>query len=151
MLLYSLKATTRFHGEIRKIFCRCPLLSGAMVIYSTVFASMHSDQIIEVAFHSQSLYLTEFVKQIAWILIACLALSTLGKIFSRQHTKIFFLFSQKSGFNISCKLSPLETVCLKYQILFSVKNKKNVTNLSSAELAQRVIKARAQLFKASFA
>ena len=32
---------------------------------------------------------------------------------------IFFLFSQKVGFDISCKLSPLETTCMKCQILFS--------------------------------
>ena len=30
----------------------------------------------------------------------------------------------------------METICTKFQILFSVKNKENVTNLSSAELAQ---------------
>ena len=29
---------------------------------------------------------------------------------------------------------------MKCQILFSVKNKKNIANLSSAELAQRVVK-----------
>ena len=28
---------------------------------------------------------------------------------------------------------------MKYQILFSSKNKKDITNLSSAELAQRVV------------
>ena len=33
-------------------------------------------------------------------------LSMLGKHLSRQHFKIFFLFSQKIGFDISCKLSP---------------------------------------------
>ena len=33
-------------------------------------------------------------------------LSMLGKNFSRQHFKIFFLFSQKIGFDISSKLSP---------------------------------------------
>ena len=38
---------------------------------------------------------------------------------------------------ISCKLSPLETICMRSQILFSGKNKKNITNLSSAELARR--------------
>ena len=37
-----------------------------------------------------------------------------------------FLFSQKTGFDISCKLSPLETICMKSQILFSRKNKKKI-------------------------
>ena len=32
-----------------------------------------------------------------------------------------------------------ETICMKCQILFSGKNKKKITNLSSAELAKRVI------------
>ena len=35
-------------------------------------------------------------------------------------------FSQKTGFDISCKLSPMETVCMKCQILFSGKNKKKI-------------------------
>ena len=30
-------------------------------------------------------------------------------------------FFQKMGFDISCKLSPLETICMKCQILFSGK------------------------------
>ena len=33
-------------------------------------------------------------------------------------------FSQKTRFDISCKLSPMETVCMKYQILFSGENEK---------------------------
>ena len=54
--------------------------------------------------------------------------------------KYFFYFTQKTGFAISCKLSPLETVCMKCQILFCGKNKENIANLLSAELAQRVVK-----------
>ena len=34
----------------------------------------------------------------------------------------------------------MEIICIKCQILFSGKNKKNIINLLSAELAQRVIK-----------
>ena len=33
-----------------------------------------------------------------------------------------------------------KTICMTCQILFSVKNKKLITNLSSAELAQRGLK-----------
>ena len=62
--------------------------------------------------------------------------STLGKFFSKQHIEIFFVFSQKTGLDIVCKLSPLETTCMKCQILFSGKN---ITNLASAEFAQRVV------------
>ena len=49
-------------------------------------------------------------------------------------------FSQKTGFDIPCKLSPLETICMECQILFSGKNKKNIINVSFAELAQKVVK-----------
>ena len=56
--------------------------------------------------------------------------------------KYFSYFSQKTGFDISCKLSPLETICMKCQILFSGKNKKNINYLSSAELAKRVVKVK---------
>ena len=56
--------------------------------------------------------------------------------------KYFFsYFPQKTGFDISCKLSPVETVCMKHQILISGKNRKNI-NLLSAELAQREIKVK---------
>ena len=54
--------------------------------------------------------------------------------------KYFSYFSWKTGFVISCKLSPMETICMKCCILFSVKNKKIIINLSSAELAQRVVR-----------
>ena len=48
--------------------------------------------------------------------------------------KHFLIFSQKIGFNISCKL---ETACMKYQFLFSRENiKKLSSSLSSAELAK---------------
>ena len=50
-----------------------------------------------------------------------------------------------SGKNISCKLSPKETICMKCQILFSGKNKKNNIILSSAENAQRVVKVNKEL------
>ena len=60
--------------------------------------------------------------------------------------KYFSQFSLKSGFDISCKLSPMETICMKCQILFSGKNKKNVINLSSVELAKTVVKVKEQFF-----
>ena len=40
--------------------------------------------------------------------------------------KYFSYFSQKIGFDISCKLSPVETICIEFQSLFSGKTKKNV-------------------------
>ena len=55
--------------------------------------------------------------------------------------KYFSLFfSQKTASGISCNFfSSLESICLKGQILFSGKNKKNIINLSSAEFAHRVV------------
>ena len=35
-----------------------------------------------------------------------LTFTTLGEIFNRRHTKIFFVFFPETGSNISCKLSP---------------------------------------------
>ena len=40
---------------------------------------------------------------------------------------IFFLFLPEIGFDISCKLSPLEIICKKCQSLFLGKNKKNIS------------------------
>ena len=80
-------------------------------------------------------------------MIEALTLSTLGKIFSRQHTDFFFFFffffnfSQKTEFDFACKWSPRKTIYMKCQILFSGRSKKIITILSSAELiAQRVEK-----------
>ena len=64
--------------------------------------------------------------------------SMLGK-FSADDILIVFLFSEKTGFGISCKSSQLESICVKCQILFSRKIRKNNINLSSVELAQRVV------------
>ena len=49
-----------------------------------------------------------------------LMLSSLGKTFSRQHFEILYFF-QKTGFHISCKLSPMETVCMKCQNLWGLR------------------------------
>ena len=68
----------------------------------------------------------------------------LDKIFSRRHIEMFFLnFFEKSGFDISCKLSPLGIICMKCQNLFSGKIRK-ISCLSSAELAQRVVMVKQQ-------
>ena len=47
----------------------------------------------------------------------------------------FLIFSQKTGFDISCTLSRLEIVCMKCQILLAGKTKKVS---SSADIVQRV-------------
>ena len=60
--------------------------------------------------------------------------SVLGKFICKKKKKkkkkkkneIVFLFSQKTFFDISCKLSRKETICVERQILFSGENKKNI-------------------------
>ena len=52
---------------------------------------------------------------------------------------LFQYFSPKTDFDISCALSPIETIGMKCQIVFSRKNKKNIINLWSTELAQREV------------
>ena len=54
-----------------------------------------------------------------------LTLSSWVKISVDDILKYFSYFSQKLGFDILCKFSPYKTICMKYQILFSGKNKKN--------------------------
>ena len=47
-------------------------------------------------------------------------------------------------------ISQEETIFVKGQLLFSGKNKKNITNLLSAELAQRVVKISPSVGKSEF-
>ena len=66
---------------------------------------------------------------------------------NRRVFVMFSYFSPHTRLDISCKLSPMETVCIKYQSLSSGKNKKNIINLLSAKLAQRVqVKAKQAVF-----
>ena len=43
------------------------------------------------------------------------------------------------GFDMSCKFSLCETICLKYQILFSGKNKKKIIDLLSADFSHSTV------------
>ena len=66
------------------------------------------------------------------------------KISADKILKYFSYFSQKTGFEFSCKLSPMENGVILHDKSNPVfwKNSKNVTNLSSAEFAQRVVKVK---------
>ena len=56
-------------------------------------------------------------------------------IFSR-----FLIFSKKTGFDISSKLSPKETICMKCLVLFSGENKKKkIFMMSSAALINNIV------------
>ena len=57
-----------------------------------------------------------------------------SKICSRRHSKFFFYFLEKTSLAISCESSAKQTIHMKCQDLFSLKNKKKIKNkkLSSA-------------------
>ena len=57
---------------------------------------------------------------------------------------VFLLMTTGFGLHWIIQLDILATICMKCQFLFSVKNKKNIANLLSAELAQRVVKVKWQ-------
>ena len=69
-----------------------------------------------------------------------ITLSTLGKTSADGILKYISYFTKKTGFDISCKLSSLKAICMKCKIRFSGGKEKKSYNLSSAELAQRVVK-----------
>ena len=68
---------------------------------------------------------------VAVVVVSVSRLALWVKFSAEDILKHFSYCSQKTGFDISCKLSPMETVCMQCQILFSWKKKENI-NLSSA-------------------
>ena len=66
---------------------------------------------------------------VLWLLVilhilgyVILLISKLEKKSADNILKLFFIFYKKIGFDISCKLSsPEMTICMKCQILFSVR------------------------------
>ena len=78
-----------------------------------------------------------------------LMLSMLGKNFSRQLSEILFsYFSQKTGFDISCRLSSGDNLHEMANPIFWKKGDKNIISLSSAACAQRVLKFKHQIASA---
>ena len=69
-----------------------------------------------------------------------LTFTTLWAFSAADKLMIFFsYFSQKTGFYIACKLSPLETICIKSQTQFPGKNKNNVSKCSLLKILLRVL------------
>ena len=59
------------------------------------------------------------------ISLAVLTLSMLGKMSADDiGLFFFFFFFPNTGFGISCRLSPKETICMTCQSLFCAKNRK---------------------------
>ena len=76
-----------------------------------------------------------FSKVVAHIVIR--KIYTLHAGYKFQQTTFEIFLSYFLGFVISCKLPPLETICMKCQILFSRKNK-NIISLLSVEFAHSI-------------
>ena len=74
--------------------------------------------------NKQSLFTADHWRQFAW---------------NVKKLLIFFLLFPETGFYISCKLSPLETICTKYQILFSGKTKKIISICRLLQILSRVL------------
>ena len=96
-MLWALIRSTSFHGKVRKLFVWIPTYQ----VLPFYLVSYKLPRTLLNLHHS------------------------LGQ-FSRWQIGDIFLIFQKTGFCISCKLSPWETICMKCQILFSGKNKKNI-------------------------
>ena len=66
------------------------------------------------------------------------------KTFGGWHFGVFFLFVffffPETGFGISYEFFPVETVCVRCEDLFSMEDGEGIVDLSSAELAKRVVK-----------
>ena len=60
-------------------------------------------------------------------------LSTLLKISADDFLKHVSYFSQKTGFDIQCNLSPMGTICMKGQIVLSGKYKKKQLEMCSKD------------------
>ena len=71
--------------------------------------------------HHRNILLQNFLTQYAIIkeIIMYFAISTLGKILTRQHFETFLVF----GLDIICELTPMDTISMKRQNLFG-KNEK---------------------------
>ena len=65
-------------------------------------------------------------KYVYWLL-------TFTALWANSADDKFVIFFQKVGLDISCKLSQMETFCMKCQILFSGKNKRTNFKMLSAE------------------
>ena len=63
--------------------------------------------------------------------------SYVGITLSMLVKKMLTFFSRKYALTLCANLSPEETICMKCQSLFSEKNKKQMTDLSSTEFLRR--------------
>ena len=134
-----------FCGEIRKIFIWMFLLSRAMAVAQHQFVLVTficicflflMDSPGRWTFHT--FLILHFTTKIITI-IDIVTFTTLWANSAIDKLMIFLFSFQKTGFDISCKLSPMETICMKCQILFSVKIKKNISKCCLLKILPRVL------------
>ena len=85
------------------------------------------------------------LKQNVIHLIVYLTLSTLGKIFSRRYFVIYFLFSPENWIWQLMQIVSIGDNLHEMSDHILWKNKKNINHLSSAKIAQRVVKVTADV------
>ena len=70
---------------------------------------------------------------------------SLGYFSRRQIDDISIIFSQETGLDISCKLCPLDTICMKCQILCPGKMRKNVSVCRLLKILPRMLSIKKQV------
>ena len=115
-------------------------LSATQMIYMKcqVLFSLKNNKINFGMSSSKNLLSTSRANRLAYTFFSTALFNMLGEIFGR-HSKILFciiIFFRKTGFDISCKLSPN-----LYEMSDPIlgKKTKNIISLLSAEFAQRVV------------
>ena len=70
---------------------------------------------------------------VVYLYIALICFDILLSTITTDNKLLFFLFFPENRFDIPCKLSAMETICIKCHNLFSGKNKKKYLKMSTAE------------------
>ena len=74
----------------------------------------------------------------------------MGKFSRPQIYDIFLTYYTKKGYDILCKLSPKETVCMKCQSLISSKNKRNISNCRLLKFLHSMLSVKDETYVTSF-
>ena len=136
-----------FHGEISKIsiLFRCKnALFRAMHLPVLNFQQVHFTTrwcVEKLLYVWQTEYSLIRSSVLIWVYTACPGVSVpiSGHIQQTTNWWYFSYSSQKTGFDISCKLSPLETICMKCQNMFFGENKKNISKCCLLKFLPRVL------------
>ena len=97
-----------------------------------------SDQIVQMR---RLIWIYLWAHTIRYVISRCGSLTITTSWAFQQTTTIsdIFLIFHKTGFDISCKLSPLKTIYMARQNLFSGKNKKNISICRLLKILPRVL------------